>query len=495
MGRKSVKSDFRVSCYHIANEVTGSSFLVEVDGLKVLMDLGMFQSSKHDMRATYSMNLKKNKVPFKDLTHIILGHAHLDHTGLIPVCANENNDFNGIIMTTEPSLPLISLNVRDGAFIMQQECKAYNKKNPNKPLYPLYSMEDAEKVIPMIRGYGFDEKIWLNDKVYVEFIHNGHLFGSASVLLTYVKDEYTNKTLLYTSDTNYNTKQPKPFTKQSDGRIMKPNVVICESTYGNRKHKYIDIEKQLEEYVLEECVKNKRKLFIPAFAIGRSTQILYYLKKIHDKNKEIRDAKLPIYFCGKMMNQSHNIFGNDHYKNYIDEKWHEDYDLFKWGRVKKIDSFNDIEGEVIDNKAGIVIASSGMVTAGYSSYIAENIIGRGNVAYLQMGYMGEGTTGRAIAETRLKDKKTVTIQGKKVVVKAKVLEPISMSGHADCDQLCELVSKGCDNKKLQKVILVHGDDEAKRGLKESMEKALGYNWCHSNGKEIIIPKPHESIKI
>ena len=497
MAKKKSKSkhDFRITNYGIANQVTGTSVLVEVDNTKILFDFGLFQSSKYDITQTYNINSRKFAVEMSELDFVLVSHAHIDHSGMLPILAQKQNKFNGKIITTEPTLPLMKINLHDGAFVQQQECKAHNKRKPNKPLVPLYSDEDVYNLMHMVRGYGFDEKIYLTDKLYIEFLHNAHMFGSASILLTYIKDEYTQKQLLFTGDISYKTKSPQPFTKQFGNRKLSPNVVITESTYGNRLHQPCDIVEVLAKHIRQECIVRKRKLFIPAFAIQRSSQIIYYLKKVHERYPDINEANIPIYLCGKMTNNAHNVIGNQVYKNYIDENWHEGYSCFEWGRVKKIDSFDKVESEVCSNDVGIVVASSGMLSGGNSVYIAEQLLPRQNVAFLACGFMGVATTGRAVLDTVNKSKKEVTIQGKRVRVKCHVLEPISLSGHGDANQLTQLI-KDCDHKKLQCVILIHGEDESKEELKMKIESALGWHWVNdNNGKQVAIQKPKEIIKI
>ena len=494
--KKKAKHDFKVKTYHVNSEVTGSAFLIQVDDTNILLDMGGFQSSVHDMRSVYNINAKKFAIPMEELDFVIVREAHYDHSAMLPILAQESSKFNGTVITTEPSLKLIKLNLHDSAFVQSQECKAYNKKNPNKPLYPLYNDQDVEKLLTMLRGYGYNEKIRLTDKIHIEFIANGHLYGSASLLITYQKDAHTQKTLYYSGDTNYCSKDHKPFTLTDDQRKVKPNVLIMESTYGNRFHQYEDTVELLANHIREQCIKRKRKLIIPAFAISRSTQLVYYLKEAHKRYPDINEANIPILFTGKMANTSHNIIGNEEFKHYVDEKWHDAYDIFKWGRVKKIDSFDVLESEIAKKEPSIVITSSGMMSQGWAAYIGEQLLPQYNTAFLMSGYVGIGTVGRAVLDTREKKKKQCTIQGKTVKVNATILEPLSLSGHGDRKQLLKLV-RDTDHAKLQCVILVHGDKEAKESLKEAIEQELGYNWLtFDNGKKkVLIPKTNEIIKI
>lgn len=496
MGKKKETNDFRITSFCFNNEVTGSSVLVEVDGLKILMDLGGFQSQTETMEEIYKRNYSKAKIPFNELDYIIISHAHADHCALLPLASIEELGFQGKIMCTEGSQSLIALNIIDCAFVMAQECKAYNKR-AKKPISPIYTMEDAERTIPMIQGYGYNDSIPLNDRVSFKFIPNGHLFGSASIYLTYVKDEYTNKHLLFTGDHFYGAskKQLRPFTREfPKDKTLKPSVVITESTYGGRYHeKNYDIEKHLEEVILKSH-KAGHILFIPAFAISRSTQIAYYIKKVFEKHPELMsDENYPIYMSGKMMANAHRIIGSPRYKNeFVDEMWHEAYDLFTWSRISKIDNFQDVESKLIDNKPKIIIASSGMMHGGYSAFLAEHLIPRSNVDILFVGYQAEGTVGNALIAQSQKgagEKKRVVIQGKEVKVKCNVLGNLTLSGHADSKQLKDLIIKQCDGRVLKKVVIIHGDEDAKEYLKNDLEHSM-----NMDRKEVIIIKPNNSIK-
>lgn len=489
MGRKRVEKDFRITNFGVTDTVTGTSILVEVDGLKILFDIGGYQSQIDSMETVYKNNFKKLKIPFDQLDYIIISHSHNDHCALLPLVVKEELGFNGRIMTTEASQQLIALNIVDCAFVMQQECKAYNKR-AKKPIYPLYNMEEAEKTIPLIQGYGYEQEIYLSDRVSFRFIPNGHLFGSASIYLTYVKDEYTNKHLLFTGDHFYGAadNQLRPFTKSFGDKTLKPNTIITEATYGDRLHdKTYDVEKELEKIVLESY-RNKHILFIPAFAISRSTQIAYYLKRIFDKNKDLlKDDNYKIYMSGKMMSNAHRIIGSSRLKNeFVDEKWHDGYDLFEWSKIVKIDSFQSVEENLLDNKPKIIISSSGMISGGYSSFLAEHLIPRGNVDILLTGFQAEGTIGNKLLDPNNRGR--VVVQGKEVRIKCNMVGNLTLSGHADKNGLTDLIVKQCDQKVLKNVIIIHGDAEAKESLKVNIE-------TKSKDKNIYIPKNNETIKL
>lgn len=497
MGRKRtndkiIPSDFVVT-HHGTDAVTGTCITVEIpdENLYIAFDMGFFQDSTVDAKTTMQINARKAiDVGIDRLTHVLVSHAHLDHVGGLGLLMLPELGFKGHIMCTEACQPLTMLNVRDCAFVMQQTCKMYNKANPNKtPLLPLYLDSHANELILHLRGYRYYEEVPLSQNVTATFYPTGHLLGDSSILLTYKKDEYTTRKLFYTGDTNAYTTDPKPFTKQWDENEIDPDVVIMENTYSGRFHEKRNTLEELEAHVLEHVLAHRGILFIPAFAISRSTQMVYYLKKIWDRNPKLQKANIPIYLAGNLMNASHNVFGNDYYRqHYMDECWMES-DCFKWGNVKKITNFPEIDEQLLDNKPKIIIASSGMITGGYSTYIAQNLIGRPNTMLLFCGYQGAGTHGRAILDTMNKDKKTVNIQGKSYKVSCVLPKPLQVSGHADEGQLIKLV-KSCNQGKLKHIILIHGDQEGKSHMKERLEQVLDMD-----KKTIHIPQVGETMRL
>lgn len=480
--KKDREMDFRITPYHVNNSVTGSSVLVEVDGLKILLDLGMFQSQTHKLIDIYKINYEKLKIPFEELDYIILSSSHADHCCGVGIIGKDDINFKGRVIATELSQELIALNIRDSAHLMNGECEAYNKKH-NKDLKPLYSGIDADNALNMIEGHGYNEKIRLNDNVYFEFIPNGHLSGDGSIYITYEKDEYTKKRLLYTGDHNYGRK--KPFTKSWQDRCIKADIVITESTYTGRNHPKDNKFKELENAIIDVCLNKKQILFIPCFAIHRQTEVLYMLKEIFNKNEKLNNSNIPIYSAGVMSAKAHRILGNTKYKCFYDEEWQDLDEVFEWSRVTNIERFKDVEEKLTDNKVKIVLSSSGMLCGGYANYLASCYVVRNNCNFLFTGYQAVGSVGDKIMSG---EHKTVTIQGKSYVVRCNVVGKINLSGHAGNDQLVGLI-KSLNQRILKKVIVIHGDEDRKELLKNQLDKTL------DNSIEVIVPKVGQVIKI
>lgn len=484
-GKGNKENDIRVTFLGVEDEVTGSANLVEVDGLKILLDLGMFQSQTHKTETIYRTNFKKMElIPFNELDYIILTSSHADHCCGLGLIGRSDTNFNGAVICTELAQELIALNVKDSAFLMSKECETYNKKHADKPIMPLYSSEEALNALGYIRGYGYHQEIRLNENVHMEFIPNGHLVGDGSIYITYNKGEYEKKRLLYTGDFNHGKK--KAFTKKWDIEDLKADIILTEATYAGENQPRNNPIKQLEEAIISECIENKQVLIIPSFAIHRATEIAYMLKKVYDNNSKIQKANIPIYFAGVMMAQAHRIMGKPQYKEFYDEEWQNLDDIFNWDKIRFIERFGDVEDKLTDNKCKIIVCSSGMLTGGYGSYIASMMMSRENTSFLFTGYQGEGTVGRRILDN---NQKTISVNGVPRLLRARVMGKIEgLSGHADGQNIIKFI-KGLNQRTLKKIVIVHGIDNRKQVLKKQLDD------IYDGSVEITVPRVGQVVKI
>lgn len=487
-------NDFIFTSYQPDDEVTGSAFLLEIpkEGVKLLIDCGAYQNSALNTKQIFDINGRKiKKIPWEELTHIVISHAHADHCGLLPLVMRDELGFKGKIICTEASQPLISLNCQDAAFVMGSQVRSWNKLNPKKPILPLFGIEHASELIKYLQGYSYNEKIPLTQNVSIELVPTGHLLGDASIIIEYQIDEWTTRRVFYSGDTNAWCKMPRPFTKQFDtDRVFDCDIMICESTYGCRKHSGQNATDVLEDVVKNHVIKNRGVLMIPTFAIGRATQVAHLLKEIWNRNPEWEKINVPIYLAGMMMCKSFNIYGNEYYqRNFMDQEWQES-EVFKWGRIQRIDKFNEVEDKLIDNKPKIILVSSGMCTGGYSTYLCQQMIGRPNVGILFSGYVGEGTTGRAILDTVTKDNKYVTIQGVKYKVGCQIFDRLELSGHADSSQLMDLATKSFNQDKLKNIIIVHGGHDERQFMIDELSHKMDVS-----KKQVMTIKEGESIRM
>lgn len=469
MARKQrIDNDFRITEYQHTDEVTGSAMLVEVDNQVILIDYGMFQSSAMKVEDTYNLNREKMRLPIDKITHVLLTHSHADHVGSLGILGREDIDFNGKIYSTELCAALSREILYDSAHIMDTETKAYNSNHPTKKkLQALYIKDDVDRVMNMVRCYGYEEKIWLTDKLYFEFLPSGHLPASAMIYLVYQKDEYHKKTLLCTGDFYYGD-NPRPFTKSVLKKCLKANTVVVEATYGNRLHEDKNPMDVLENAIMKECVEKNRILFIPVFGQHRSTVLCHYLYEIFKRNDKIREKAIPVYFCSKLLAQCHNLIGKAEYKEFYDDEWKDLDHLFKSSGFTFIKQGVDVQ-KLLNNNLKIIIASSGMMSGGFSNMIAKSYVPNTKVSILATGYQGDGSLGRTLMDN---ESKTVVIDGMGKTVRCKHLGVIpNMSCHADLKGIIAFV-KSLNQNTLKKVLIHHGGKDERDNLKLELEKTL-----------------------
>lgn len=477
---KRKKNVFTVKSFQPNNEVTASSIMVEVDGLKILMDLGLLQNSHYNFKQTYHINIQRiQSIPFKELDYIITNHAHLDHA---MTAIAYNNGFTGQVIATELTSHLGKVNMEDEYKINLKDVKTHGEKE-----YQVYfNQEHIDLSFNETRCYDYDQQIRLNDHVTLELKSACHLPGACMSYLTY-QDEYTTKRLLYTSDITYSHLVDRPFTKKINCGKLKVDYLVLESTYGLREKEVFEEEHPidfLERIIMEEVVQKNRILFIPSFAIHRSTELYYYLYKIFERNEYIRKANIPVRFCGKLMQQAHNIIGKKEMFCYYDEQWQNERDIWDKEPFDFLTTIEDVQHFCMNNGRQIVISSSGMFDKGFSNVLSKFYIPNDKVSILACGYLAENSLGWKIKNGF----KEVDIGGLNRQVRCEFKGTIpSLSGHATHQGLIDFV-KSLNQSVLKNVILVHGTTEAKEELKEDLEKELGKN------KNIYIIKQFETLK-
>ncbi len=439
--------------------VTGSKYLVEAAGERLLVDCGLFQGLA-DLK---ERNWNPLPIDPKTFDHAILTHAHLDHTGWLPVLVRSG--FNKTIFANPATIELTEILLKDSGHLQQEDTEnaIRNKWSKHANPEPLYTSDDVEPVLkllrPMPRNGGFD----ISPVFQVESYDAGHILGSSSLELTI--NENGKKTVVVFSGDIGRYDQPilndptPPVTKQID-------VLLCESTYGDREHPDGDPSALLAD-IVNRVVKRGGSIVIPAFAIGRTQTFMFYLKQLEDQQ---RVPEVPVYVDSPMALNATDL--------YLKHK--EDHDLqfsrdeqdggdplnvggFHLARtVQESKSINNVKTPCI------IISASGMITGGRVLHHLANRLGDARNAVILGGFQAEGTRGRALQEGA----KTLNLYGQVVPVKAEIVEMGQFSAHAGKSELLRWM--GGLQAQPKQVYLTHGEPESA----QSLQKAIGekINW-------------------
>ncbi|MBO4738284.1 MAG: MBL fold metallo-hydrolase [Bacteroidales bacterium] len=455
-------------------EVTGSKVLITtIDNKKILLDCGMYQGKGLE---TDSMNRDLGFDP-KDIDILLLSHAHIDHSGLIPyIC---KNGFRGQIYCTHATRDLCSIMLPDAGNIQESDTIDFNKKRDRIGLpqvEPLYTSRDAFASLRYFVSMPTDLDINITNGVSVSFTNTGHILGGAAINLTFTENG-TQKRLCYTGDIGrYNKRlllDPSPFP-QAD-------YIITESTYGNRLHESINLaEEKLAKVVQDTCVKKRGKLLIPSFAIGRCQEIIYALNNIKKAN---RLPDVPIFIDSPLAVSATDIFRlhTECFKDDILDLIRTQKDPFGFDNLFYVRTKEDSKKLNTHNRPCIIISASGMMEAGrIKHHLANNIEDKKNTI-LVVGYCAPKTLGRKIAS----GEPIVSIYGNKYKVNADIEEIDALSGHGDYKEMYQYLS--CQDKsKVKTVFLMHGEIEAR----ETYGKFLS-----ENGFNVQLPKFKDNISL
>jgi len=458
-----------------AREVTGSKHLISLDnGKKILLDCGMFQGKGME---TDAMNRNLGFVP-KDIDYLILSHAHIDHSGLIPYIARLG--FEGSIITTHATRDLCAIMLADCGKIQEHDTEMNNKKRAKKnlpPVEPIYTRADAEQAMKFFIGVPYNKPYRITKGVRVTFTNNGHLLGSSVVNLR-IKENNNITNIGFTGDigrpVNRILRSPQPFP-QAD-------ILICESTYGNRLHESTtESEDKLLDVIRRTCLEKKGKLIIPSFSVGRTQEVVYSLNNFYNSGKL---PKLKVFVDSPLSVNATNIFRlhRECFNDKMLEIMESDPDPFGFNDLYFIQDVEDSKKLNDIQEPCIIISSSGMMEAGRIKHHLANSISYSKNTVLAVGYCSPTTLGARI----LRGDKEVSIFGTVYQVKADVERIDSYSGHADYNEMIGYLE--CQNKqKIQKLILVHGEIDSQEFFRDRLkEKGYANISIPVQGEEIII---------
>ena len=455
-----------------AREVTGSKHLITTDtGKKILLDCGMFQGKGLE---TDALNRQLGFDP-ASLDHIILSHAHIDHSGLIPYAYRLG--FRGSVICTDATRDLCAIMLADSGHIQEGDVKWFNKRRVAKGLpavEPIYTEKDARNCMELFIAIAYNRKFNIDNKIRLRFSNTGHMLGSAVVSLEITENNKTSR-ITYTGDIgrpgNRILRAPQPFPDC--------DYLITESTYGNRLHPHLkDAEQDLLKVIRETCVERKGKVIIPSFAIGRTQEVVYSLNKFFNagllpKINIYVDSPLAVNATGIF--RLHTNYLNDNVKHVMET----DPDPFGFKSLFYIKTAE--ESKSLNTKAEpcVIISASGMMEAGRIKHHLTNNISNPNNTILAVGYCSPNTLGARI----LSGEKIVSIFGEKHPVRAKVAQIEAYSGHGDYEEMIHYLS--ClDKEQIKKIFIVHGEFKAQEFYKDQLlQKGFSNIEIPSQGQE------------
>lgn len=430
-----------------ADTVTGSKTLVETPNSRVLIDCGLFQGLK-ELRLKNWADFPLNPA---SIDSVVLTHGHLDHCGYLPRLIREG--FSGPVHMTEPTTELARIILRDSAKIQEEDAKKANKNGYTKhdPAKPLYTVRDAEDAIDQFVGHPDGEWVSLADRSEVRFHKNAHILGSACV-----EFKWQHKTILFSGDMGY----PDQLLYDPPAEPSTPDVLVTESTYGDRNHPDANPVDQVET-VVTQSIDRGGNLIIPSFAVGRSQEMLYILDRLM---AEERIPVLPTYLDSPM-----GVNVTRLYQTFSD--WHGLGDRECEHLTRNVDLIRNFQRtkNVLDGRGGkIIIAGAGMLTGGRVLYYLERLIDDPRTTILLNGYQAEGTRGRSLQ----RGANELKFHGEYYPVNANVRSISTLSAHADQSDLLNWFSHFTGDP--DRVFINHGEAHASDRLRVKIKDELGW---------------------
>jgi metallo-beta-lactamase family protein len=434
----------RFTAYGAARHVTGSKHMLEVGGRRILLDCGLFQGHRAESER------RNRNLPYRpsSVDVVLLSHAHIDHSGNLPTLVK--GGFGGPIYSTHASADLCGILLMDTAYVQSHDLEYLNKRRRKRgelPLEPLYTDHDVENTLPAFVGVDYDKPIRVTRNVTVTFRDAGHILGS-SILEIDASESGRAVRVVYTGDLG---RGDMPILRDPH-QVTRADVLVIESTYGDRTHKPIeDVKKELAEFV-SSVARRRGKVIVPSFAVGRTQRLLY---ELHGLMRDGLVPEMPIYVDSPLAVSATEIFRR--HPECFDEEMNrllrENDDPLGFSRVQYVREAE--ESKKLNRKQGpmIIISASGMCEAGRILHHLKNNISNRRNGVMIVGYQADNTLGRRIAE----GEKRVRILGGMYSVRAPVRVFGEFSAHADRDELAAF-AKGI-RRVPSKTLVVHGSEE------------------------------------
>lgn len=447
--------------------VTGSHYLLETGKSRIIIDMGMFQGLGADEKNPVELDYDKALIDA-----VLITHAHLDHCGRVPILVKnmetgKPSGFKASVYVTKPTEDLMELVLNDAAHLMESGGRGDG-------LTPLYSQVEVMKILSFVKTVNYESWEEISRDVEVKFLDAGHILGAASLQLQVKNDNGGKKTIVFSGDLG---NEPSPIV----GLIDEPReaeVVIMESTYGNRLHEKRGKEEALIAQLSQEVEKNRGTLLIPAFSLERTQELL----QIYDilKKSGAVSNKLKVYLDTPMGMRATAIY--EKYAEFFNDRMRQIFrhdDPFDFPGLVLVEHHDQSRRIDKDYEAKVIIAGSGMMSGGRIVHHASKWLGDKKTILLFTGFQAKGTRGRHIFD----GDREMVIEGRLVDIKARIEKIETMSGHADQQQLIDWLKQ---IHGVKKVILTHGEDEARDALELRIKKEFGYEVIKPNLMEHLV---------
>jgi len=461
----------KIAFHGAARTVTGSKHLLTLKkGTQLLFDCGMFQGMGQEtdqLNATFGFEASQ-------VNYLLLSHAHIDHSGLIPKLVKEG--FKGKIYCTPATKDLAAILLEDSAEIQRDDIRFINKKRAKQgkpPIEPLYTPDNAQAALPLFETVAYNTWFTIEEGIDVLYTDAGHIIGSAAVHVR-IKEDGETTHLSFSGDVG----RYRDIILRSPENFPQADYIILESTYGSSLHEdVLNTADMLDEWVQKTCVQKKGKLIIPAFSVGRTQELLYFLNQL---SNEKRLPKIPVYVDSPLSREATDVVKNhpENFNRQIRKLLETDSDPFDFDQLRFTKTVE--ESKQINEYPGpcIIISASGMADAGRIKHHILNNISNAKDTILIVGYCEPGSLGGRL----MNGAKQVRVFGEYYDVVAEVGVMRSMSAHGDYDDLCQFLASQ-NLSHIKTLFLVHGEYDVQQEFQRRLlKKGL---------KDVRIPERHE----
>ncbi|GIV55820.1 MAG: MBL fold hydrolase [Candidatus Kapaibacterium sp.] len=458
----------KITFWGAAQTVTGSMHLVECNGYRILLDCGLYQGRRAE---AYERN---STFPFNPRTidAVLLSHAHIDHSGNLPSLVKQG--FRGLIYATAATRDLCAIMLADSAHIQESDAR-FLRKHGKDAADPLYQLEDVTQTMELFHTIPYRRRFVVFPGIEAAFYDAGHILGSAAIAV-WLREGDRERCILFTGDVG----RPAPVLLRQPDWLPEADVIISESTYGGKTHEPQETTIQTLQRLIERIITEHGKLIIPAFSVGRTQNLVYYLNMLHSRSAL---ADVPIVVDSPLSSSATNVYRlhPECFNPAVRQAMLTDPDPFGFESLRYTRSAD--ESKALNGKHGpmVIISASGMCESGRILHHLRNTIEDHTTTVLLLGFMAEHTLGRRLADGADR----VRILGEEFRVRARIEQLHSMSAHADQEELAAYL--GQLRGRAETIFLVHGEPAAQTLMAERLRED---GW-----QDVRIPTRGESVEL